>query len=153
MFVSFHGWTLIKRKMVERKAFLTNPKHQYLVSQYGEEDCHANNTKNRDYFEYPSLPPLSNELWLKRKWSKEKLSLQIQTFNIVSPITENTIAKPIRKRMQIVMGIQVCLISRMNIDCKENGGKKAFLQNPQHQHHVSQYGEHDWSANNKQNGD
>ena len=31
--------TLIVRKIVERKAFLANPKHQYRVSQYGEHDC------------------------------------------------------------------------------------------------------------------
>ena len=42
------------------------------------------------------------------------------------------IAMPIRKRMEIVMGIQVCLISRMNFDYKENGEKKGFLANPKH---------------------
>ena len=31
-FVSFHGPTLVIRKIVERKAFLTKPKHQYHVS-------------------------------------------------------------------------------------------------------------------------
>ena len=30
------------------KAFLTNPKQQYNVSQRGEHDCHANNKKNGD---------------------------------------------------------------------------------------------------------
>ena len=44
------------------KAFLANPKHQYHVSQCGEQDCHANNKENGDYFEYQSLSPLSNEL-------------------------------------------------------------------------------------------
>ena len=41
--------------MVERKAFLANPKHQCRVSQYGEHDCSAHNKKNADYYEYPSL--------------------------------------------------------------------------------------------------
>ena len=68
---------------------------------------------------------------------KKKLFLQIQNINIVSPIMENMIAKPIRKRMEIVMGIQVCLISWMNFDYNENGRKKAFLANPKHQYHVS----------------
>ena len=45
-----------------KKAFLANPKHQYHVSQCGEQDCHANNGKNRDYCEYPSLSPFPNEL-------------------------------------------------------------------------------------------
>ena len=66
---------------------------------------------------------------------------------------ENMIAMPITKRTEIVMGIQVCLISWINLDYKENGGKKAFLANPNHQHHVSQCGEYDCHTNNKRNGD
>ena len=49
--------------------------------------------------------------------------------------------------------IQFCRISWMNINYKENGGKKAFLANPKHQYCVSQYGQHDCSALNKRNGD
>ena len=30
------------------------------------------------------------------------------------------------KKMEIIMSIQVCLISQMNFDYKENGGKKSF---------------------------
>ena len=41
--------------MVERKAFLANPKLKYHASQRGEHDCSACNKKNRDYYEYPSL--------------------------------------------------------------------------------------------------
>ena len=51
----FKDWTLIIRKMMESKAFLGNPKHQGCVSQRGEHDCGANNKKNRDYYEHPSL--------------------------------------------------------------------------------------------------
>ena len=32
-------------------------------------------------------------------------------------------------------------------------GRKAFLENPKHQYHVSQREEHDCSANNKRNED
>ena len=49
--------------------------------------------------------------------------------------------------------IQVCIISQMNFDYKENGEKKDFLANPKHQYCVSQYGEHDSSARNKKKGD
>ena len=35
-FVFFSGWTLILRKIKERKAFLAKPKYQYCVSQWGE---------------------------------------------------------------------------------------------------------------------
>ena len=47
--------------MVERKAFLANPKHEYLVSQHGEHDCSANNEKSGDYYECPSLTHFINE--------------------------------------------------------------------------------------------
>ena len=87
------------------KAFLANQKHQYHVSQYGEKDYCANNKKNGDYYEYPSLSPFSNKLWLKEKWWKEKVFLQIQSINILSPIMESMIAMPITKGMEIVMVI------------------------------------------------
>ena len=42
----------------------------------------------------------------------------------------------------------------INFDYKENSGKKSFLANPEHQYHVSQYVEHDCSAQSqKKNGD
>ena len=47
--------------MVQRKAFLANPKHQYHVSQWGEHDYSANNKKNREYYEYPSLSHFKDE--------------------------------------------------------------------------------------------
>ena len=36
----------------------------------------------------------------------------------------------ITKRMKIIKGIQVCLISWVNFDYTENGRKKAFVANP-----------------------
>ena len=65
---------------------------------------------------------------------------------------KNMVAMPITKRMESVMGIQVCPISWLNFDYTENGGKKAFPANPKHQYCVSYYGEHDCNANNKKNG-
>ena len=53
---------MITRKMVEIKAFLANPKHQYHVSPCGEDDCSANNKKNGDYYVDPSLPHFTDEL-------------------------------------------------------------------------------------------
>ena len=55
--------------------------------------------------------------------------------------------------MEIIMGIQVCLFSRMNFEFKEMVERRAFLANLKHQYRVSQYGEHGWSANNKKNRD
>ena len=48
--------------MIERKAFLANPKQQYYVSQYGEHESNANNKKNGDYNKYPSLSHFIDEL-------------------------------------------------------------------------------------------
>ena len=41
--------------MVERKAFLANPKHQYRVPQWGEHTWSAHNEKNGNYNKDPSL--------------------------------------------------------------------------------------------------
>ena len=69
--------------------------------------------------------------------AKRKLFWQNQSINIMYPNEENKIVVPITKGIGIVMSIQVCLISRINFDYKENAGKKAFLANPKHQYYVS----------------
>ena len=50
------------------------------------------------------------------------------------------------------MNIQVYLISQINFDYKENARKKALLENPKHQHRVSQCGKQYCRAKNKKNG-
>ena len=84
---------------------------------------------------------------------ERKLFLKIQSINIMYPNMENMIAMPITKIMEIAMGIQVCLISWMNFDYEDTGGKKAFLASPKHQYRVSRYREHDCCANNKKTRD
>ena len=69
------------------------------------------------------------------------------------PNVENKIVMPITKAMEIIISIQVCLLSQMNLDFKDNGGKKAFPANPKRQYRVSYYGERDCNASNKKNGD
>ena len=44
------------------------------------------------------------------------------------PNEENMILVPMTKGIEIIMSFQVCLISLMNINYKENNGKKFFLQ-------------------------
>ena len=61
MFDLFDGHALITQKMVERKAFLVNPKHQCLVSQSKKHDCSAHNKRNGDYDKHPSLPYFMGE--------------------------------------------------------------------------------------------
>ena len=41
--------------MMEKKAFIVNPKHQYRVSQCREHECSVNNNKNGNYYMYPRL--------------------------------------------------------------------------------------------------
>ena len=62
MFVLSDKYTLTLRKMVERKAFVANPKHQYNVSQKGKHDCSTHNKKEGDYYAYPSLSNFLDEL-------------------------------------------------------------------------------------------
>ena len=69
------------------------------------------------------------------------------------PNMENTIVVPIKKLMEIIMCIHIFLISQMNFDYMEHGGKKAFHANPKHQYRASQCGDSDCHANNKKNGD
>ena len=68
---------------------------------------------------------------------ERKLLLHIQSISIVYPNVDNVIVLPVTKRVEIIMRIQVCLISQMYFDYKENGGKKAFPTNPKHQYRVS----------------
>ena len=94
---------------MEGKPFLANAKNHYHVSQYGEHDRSANNKKNGDYYEFPSLTYFTNELWFIGKWWKEKLFLQIQSINIMYLNEEKIIVVPITKTTEIIMSIQVCI--------------------------------------------
>ena len=64
------------------------------------------------------------------------------------PNEEKMIVVPITKRMEINMSIQICHISWVNFDHKENDGRKAFLATPKHQFHIFDCGVHDCSADN-----
>ena len=59
---------------------------------------------------------------------ERKLFSQIESINTMYPNEENMIFMPITKRIEIVMSIQVRLISQINFEYKENGGKNAFFQ-------------------------
>ena len=59
---------------------------------------------------------------------ERKLFLQFQIIHMMYPNVDNMIVMPITKGREIIVSIQVCVISWMNFDYKENGGKKLFLQ-------------------------
>ena len=44
----------------------------------------------------------------------------------VSQCGEHDCSAHNEKRIEVIIGIQVCLVSEMNINYKENGGKKSF---------------------------
>ena len=54
------------------------------------------------------------------------LFLQIKSINIVHPNEVNMIVVVITKEIEIIMSIQVELVSQMNFGYKENDGKKSF---------------------------
>ena len=60
--------------MVESKAFLENPKHQYHVSQGGENDYAAHNKKNRYYYRYLSLSQFKKNFDYKENDGKKSFS-------------------------------------------------------------------------------
>ena len=57
-------WTLIIRKILERKAFSTKRKHRYIYPYTENMIIVPNNKKNGDYLENPSLSHFTDELWL-----------------------------------------------------------------------------------------
>ena len=52
--------------------------------------------------------------------------MQIESINIIYPNVENMIVVPLTERMEIIISIQVFLISRMNFDYTKKGGKESF---------------------------
>ena len=57
---------------------------------------------------------------------KRKAFLANQSINIVNPNDKSMIVVPITKGMEIIISIQVCLISQININYRENDEKKSF---------------------------
>ena len=111
--------------MVERKVFLANLKLQYHVSQCREYGCSAQSQNEWRLLWESSLTHL-NELWLWEKWWKKMLFWPNQSINIMYPNEANLIVVPIKERMEIIMHIQVCLISQINFNNRENGRNKSF---------------------------
>ena len=72
--------------MMEKKAFVTNQKHQDCVSQYGEHDCSANNKKNRDYYEYPSLSHFTKNINYKGNDGKKSFSCKFKASRSCIPM-------------------------------------------------------------------
>ena len=73
----------------------------------------------------------------KENGRKKKLFFQIQHINIVYPNGKNMVIGPITKWMEIIVGIQVSLISWMNFNYMKIAKRKVFLANLKHQYRAS----------------
>ena len=69
------------------------------------------------------------------------------------PNAENMIVVPMRNGMEIIMSIQVCHISQMDFDYKENSGKKSFSYKSKTSVSCIPLWRHDYIASDKKNGD
>ena len=67
--------------MVERKAFLANPNHQY-----HEHDCSAHNKKKGDYYECPSLSHFTENFDFKQNVGKKNFSYKSKASILCIPM-------------------------------------------------------------------
>ena len=117
----YSQWTLIIRKMVERKFFLPNQSIN-IVCPNEMNMIGASITKRMETIKSIQVCLISRWTLVIRKMAERKLFSQIQSINIMYPNVENKIVTPISKRVEIIISIHVCLISWINFDYKENGG-------------------------------
>ena len=112
--------------MVEGKAFLAIPKHQYRVIQCGEHDYSATNKMNGINTSIQvCIIPWMNFDYKDNGW-KKSFSCKSKASMLCIPIWRTWLQCPLTKRIEIIASIQVCLISQINFDYRENGGKKNF---------------------------
>ena len=98
-----------------------------------EHDCSAHNKKNGDYYEIPSLSHFTSECYVQGKWWKEKLFLQILSFNIVYPNEKNIIVVPITKEWILLWLSKFISFHWWTLFTTRKVERKAFLANPKHQ--------------------
>ena len=116
--------------MVERKAFLANPKHECHVSQSREHDCSAHNKKNGEHNELSNFVISHGwTLFIRKMVGKKAFLANWKDQYCVSQYREHDCSAH-NERNGDYNNIQVCLISRVNINYEENGGKKSFCCKP-----------------------
>ena len=93
-----------------KKAFFAKPKRQYHVSQRDEHDWTGNN-KIMEIITSIQVFLISRMNINYKENGGKKPFFQIKSINIVYPSAENMIVVPITKRMEIIIDIQVFLIS------------------------------------------
>ena len=73
-----------------------------------------------------------------KKWWEEKLSLLIQSNNVIYPNGENELIVPSHEKKEDYYENLCFSHYQMNFTSKENGGKKAFQMKPKNQCLLSQ---------------
>ena len=107
----FGEWTMILRKMVKKKPFLINPKHQYHAFRW--EECVYDVQLFREWklLQEYMLIIFGKQTMILRKMVEKKAFLK-QNINIVHLLRRMCLWCPIMKGIEIVKSIQVCPCSR-----------------------------------------
>ena len=124
--VSFHGWTLIIRKIMEKKKLFL-PKHCNIMHPNKGNIIIVPKTKTIEIIMSIQVCLFHGCTLIIWKMVEKKLFLQIQSINITYPNVQKMIVAPKTKRMEIIMTIQVCLPSRMSFNHKKIGEKKKLF--------------------------
>ena len=139
MFVPFHEWTIVIKRVEEKKIFLLIQSINIVFSNM-EILIVVPITKRMEIIMSIQVCPIS---WIninyKENGGRKSIPYQTKVSILYILMWRTWLQCPITKRVEIIMRIQVWLTSQMNFDYKENNGKKnLFLPN--------QWGDHDCSA-------
>ena len=126
MFVLFDKWTFILRKMVKRKAFLRKPRHQYSVSQWGQQVHESQLPKKQRLLWVPLIISFSGWTLTLRKMVEKSFSCKIEVPILCISIRRTCLWWPILILVEIIISIHDYIFQRKNIGSKVNGRKKSF---------------------------
>ena len=140
--------------MVEWKAFLANPKHQYHVSYYRERDCSAQSQKEwRLLWEskFVSFNEWTLILWkmVEGKPFLVELMHKYHTFQW----GECDCSARTLKGWRLLWESKFVLFDGWTLVLWKVVERKAFLAKPKYQYHVSQWRKRDCSPQSQKNGD
>ena len=111
--------------MVEREVFLTKPKLQYHLSQWGEWVYVAHSWKERRLLRESKIIPLDKWTLILKNGTKWSFSYETKASNSFIPTRIMKLRCPIIKRMEIIMRIHVYPSWKANINSKF-GRKRSF---------------------------
>ena len=125
------------RKIKGKKAFLANLEHQYHASQWGENDCSANNKKNRDYFEHRSLAISWVNINYKENDEKKLFLQNLKHQYHVSQCGEHGRSTNNKKKWRLLCASKFVSFLESILIVRKMVERKAFVANPKHQCRIS----------------